>query len=299
MMEATQQSPPPRLIKKTQPVPPTPAEPPDFVARSCWILPALVFLAAAINVFAIAAYKKSGAFQDEGIVLVYPELILKGALPYRDFETFYGPGNLYVLAAAYRLFGVSILVERMVGLSYYVAILAAVFHFAGRWGMILGIGTSVMVGYLLLPLELGALAWQGAVAFGLWSLIVATSGLEPKRHFLAGLLAGLALLYRPDIGPAMIVSAGLLLFFRPAKSVGLFAAGAAVGLIPLFVITSMAGLTNVLNNLFIYPVLHVNQGRKLPLFGASPDLVALFFLHLGAALLAVAAALFMTRKKKA
>src|ERR1700732_1611925 len=46
---------------------------------------------------------------DEGSLLVYPELILKGSLPYRDFETFYGPANIYVLSAVYAVFGPSIL----------------------------------------------------------------------------------------------------------------------------------------------------------------------------------------------
>jgi hypothetical protein len=30
---------------------------------------------------------------DDGSLLLYPELILKGWLPYRDFETFYGTGR--------------------------------------------------------------------------------------------------------------------------------------------------------------------------------------------------------------
>lgn len=35
---------------------------------------------------------------DEGSLLLYPERILKGWLPYQDFETFYGPANAYLLA---------------------------------------------------------------------------------------------------------------------------------------------------------------------------------------------------------
>ena len=42
---------------------------------------------------------------DEGTLLVYPELILQGQVPYRDFETFYGPANLWVLSAAFSIFG--------------------------------------------------------------------------------------------------------------------------------------------------------------------------------------------------
>jgi hypothetical protein len=45
---------------------------------------------------------------DEGMLLVYPELIAHGKLPYRDFETFYGPGNLWKLAGSYAVFGAQI-----------------------------------------------------------------------------------------------------------------------------------------------------------------------------------------------
>ena len=50
------------------------------------------------------AFEKSAAPMDEGSLLVYPELVLKGQLPYRDFETFYGPANLWVLSGVYAVF---------------------------------------------------------------------------------------------------------------------------------------------------------------------------------------------------
>src|SRR2546428_8380528 len=64
---------------------------------------------------------------DEGMVLVYPEMILKGQLPYRDFESIYGPGNVLILSAAYATFGTNIFVERAVGLIYRLLILLAIF----------------------------------------------------------------------------------------------------------------------------------------------------------------------------
>jgi hypothetical protein len=36
---------------------------------------------------------------DEGILLVYPDRILAGDVPLRDFETFYGPTGFYLIAA--------------------------------------------------------------------------------------------------------------------------------------------------------------------------------------------------------
>src|SRR5438132_12376235 len=47
----------------------------------------------------IPAFEKGGSPMDEGSLLLYPELIQRGKIPYRDFETFYGPANIYFLAA--------------------------------------------------------------------------------------------------------------------------------------------------------------------------------------------------------
>jgi hypothetical protein len=77
---------------------------------------------------------------DEGVLLVYPELVLKGQLPYRDFETFYGPANIGVLATAYKIFGTTIFVERAVGLIYRLLILPAIFRLTRRSGLVLATG---------------------------------------------------------------------------------------------------------------------------------------------------------------
>jgi len=71
---------------------------------------------------------------DEGMVLVYPEMILKGQLPYRDFESITGPGNSMILAGAYAGFGPNLFVERAVGLAYRIFIVLAIFGIAQRWG---------------------------------------------------------------------------------------------------------------------------------------------------------------------
>ena len=54
---------------------------------------------------------------EEGSVLVYPERVLDGAIPNKDFETMYGPGNLWFLAGVYKMFGTTVVVERTVGLG--------------------------------------------------------------------------------------------------------------------------------------------------------------------------------------
>ena len=104
---------------------------------------------------------------DEGFLLVYPELILKGQLPYRDFESFYGPGNPYALSAAYAVLGPNIFVERAVGLIYRLLIVAAVFGLAQRWGIGVAVGCSLIAGFLL--------AATGVIAFCKKSMWVATT----------------------------------------------------------------------------------------------------------------------------
>ena len=97
---------------------------------------------------------------DEGMLLTYPELILKGKLPYRDFETFYGPLNLWVLAGAYTVGGVGVFVERTVGLGYHLMVLLGLFLLGRRGGLPIAIGTAVFAEFVLRILKLSALAWK-------------------------------------------------------------------------------------------------------------------------------------------
>src|SRR5438067_11192303 len=120
---------------------------------------------------------------DEGIPLLYPELVLKGHLPYRDFESVYGPGDILVLAAAYAVGGPSIEIERGVGLLYRCLILAAIFMTAARWGTGLATCCAALSGILLNCTGATAYAWIAAVAFGLVSLCVLGSGDTLWRAF--------------------------------------------------------------------------------------------------------------------
>ena len=92
-----------------------------------WLILLLAIMASAIR-----GYDQVAQRMDDGALLLYPELILKGWLPYRDFETFYGPANTYLLAGAYSLFQPGIFVERTIGLLYHLAVLAAIFCIVGR-----------------------------------------------------------------------------------------------------------------------------------------------------------------------
>ena len=46
-----------------------------------------------------ALWRSPGPPMEEGFMLVFPELVLRGEVPNRDFLHLYGPGGLWVLAA--------------------------------------------------------------------------------------------------------------------------------------------------------------------------------------------------------
>jgi hypothetical protein len=54
---------------------------------------------------------------DEGIVLVGADRVLQGHVLYRDFWSMYPPGQFYTLAFLFKLFGTSVLVERIYDLA--------------------------------------------------------------------------------------------------------------------------------------------------------------------------------------
>lgn len=224
-----------------------------------------------------ATFQYGGEPMDEGTLLVYPEMIQHGAVPYRDFESFYGPANPYLLAATYSILGTNIDVERTVGLLYRGLILIALFGLTRHWGTPIATGCLLVAGFLLLPLGVVAYAWFGAMACAIsfiWAL--ATPG-SNWRCWAGGLLAGLALAFRPDVGPAVILAALVLLQPLPWSQRLRFAAGATLWLMPFVLLFLLSGAEQLFNNLFLYPVIRCGPGRRMPLFSAQPYQLRIFF----------------------
>jgi hypothetical protein len=242
------------------------------------------------------SFEKTGPPMDEGMLLVYPELVSRGQIPYRDFETFYGPANPYFLAAAFQLFGTHIFTERGVGLLYRLVVMTGIFGIARRWGTVAGAGCMLIAGALLICTDLVASAWIAGVGCVLASLWVISSRHFKARCFLAGSLAGLALLFRPDLGPALVLSALPFLWRAAWRERGHYFVGLAVALLPLAIVTLLAGIGNVWDNLFFYPVIVSNPGRRLPLSSAAPFVLRLLFLHLITCLVIGASAVLELRR---
>jgi hypothetical protein len=161
---------------------------------------------------------------DEGLMLQAGERIADGQLPYRDFYANYGPGQYFLIGGLDWLFGPSLLTWRIVR-------------------VLLDAGVAVLA-YALVrrdapePLALGAwLAVAAAMAYpsiphpNPTALALAFGGLllAERRPALAGALAGLAIVFRLDLGVAALAGVMLLAWSERRSAAAARAALTGVG----------------------------------------------------------------------
>ncbi len=226
--------------------------------------------------FALPLYgqlRNQGPPMEEGFMLVFPEMVLEGAVPNRDFLHLYGPGSLWVLAGVFEVFGTSLTSERLVGLAQQVGLVLGVFALAKLWGRTVALCCGAVALLIILPpIGLTALAWVGAVAFGLWSVHL---GLR-SRHAVderwagraataSGILAGFALLYRPDLVLALSFAGVALVRGMPGNRVRRLLVGLVVGASPYLVHLAMAGVVPAVKGMVLDPVFYLRGGRRLPI----------------------------------
>ena len=214
-----------------------------------------------------------GPPMEEGFMLVFPERVLAGDLPNRDFLHLYGPGGLWLLAGVFKVFGVSLTAQRLVALAEQMALVFGVLLLARWWGWTIAVCCALAsVLFIVPPIGLTALAWVGAVGLGLLALVV---GLESRRitdpvragrrAFGAGALLGIALLFRPDLVIAVTLSALVVLQGAPRTVQRCLVAGLASGVSPYLIHFATAGPANVIQGMVLDPVLYLRGGRQLPI----------------------------------
>ena len=235
-------------------------------------LTAVAMVLAVVGLPLRGLFLATGSSMEEGFMLTFPQRMLEGDIPNVDFLHLYGPFSLHVLAGWYWLFGVSIEAERAFGLLQHLGIIFAIYTLARAWGRRTAVVSAVTVTMLVLtPIGLSALAWEGGVALGLWSVVFGVRALHTDDHVrrnalvAAGVLAGFALGYRPDLALALGLVHGWLLWRgRSARAWRPTAFGLGVGLLPLIIHVLMAGVTASARGMFTDPVFRLRPGRELP-----------------------------------
>lgn len=214
-----------------------------------------------------------GPPMEEGFMLVFPERILKGDIPNKDFLHLYGTGSLWVLAGVFKVFGTSLTSERLVALAQQMAVVFGIFALAWRWGRTAA--TLCAIAALLLivpPIGLTALSWVGAVGLGLLGLAAALHARarvgtpSATRWALgAGVLFGFSLQYRPDLVLACVLG-GVAATWGLTRVIKLrVVIGFILGLSPYLIQFATAGVDTSLRGMIIDPVFNVRAGRKLPI----------------------------------
>jgi len=218
--------------------------------------------------------RSQGPPMEEGFMLVFPEQLLHGDIPNRDFLHLYGPGSLWWLAALYKVFGTSLFIERLAALAQMVAVVVGVAGLARRWSttMALTCGGLALV-IIVPPIGLTALAWVGGVGLALLAILAGTAAIVPDRESrhaawlaaLSGALFAAALLFRADLVLASGLATVVLWRAFAAPQRRAFAASLAIGLTPYLVHVAVAGPGQVWNGMVIEPVFELRAGRRLPL----------------------------------
>lgn len=233
---------------------------------------------------------------DEGFVLYAAERILSGDLPYRDFQLHYMPAQLYVVAALFQAFGHSLFVERMWDAAVRTGIVAAGFVLART----LMPPAPAAVAALVIMLRFGAAGFHGfnmlpGLLFALLSgACLLAAGPRGRRAWAgaAGLLAGVAVLFRQDMGGyAVVIELGILAAWRRlgGRAGGDAAAGPpAGGFVPYALALAAAtvppalfflwrvGPAGLWQELVVYPRSVVIAQLTAPFPGPIPDFRVLF-----------------------
>ena len=150
---------------------------------------------------------------DEGFALYGAARVAAGEVPYRDFWLVYAPGQFYLLAGLFKLFGESVLVERLWDVAARLAIVALVYALTQR----LASRRAAVAAVLLVTIWLAAADYFGYAVFpalacslaAIWCLLRAAERGSARWLAAAGVAIGGSTLFRHDIGGYTLVPASL------------------------------------------------------------------------------------------
>jgi len=204
---------------------------------------------------------------DVGAQLYVPWRVSEGAVLYRDIETFYGPFSIYVNSVLFRILGASLNTFIAANLVVYGAIVFLIHRLLRLgWGRLAAFtGTAVFIGVF----SFSRFSFFGGYNYvtpysqetthGMLQLLLLITALRAwlerpsdRRVFLAGLIAGLAVLLKPEfiLASAAIAAGAFALsvvrrLAAPGRSVGLFVLGGVTPVLAATLLFFLADATGV------------------------------------------------------
>jgi hypothetical protein len=210
--------------------------------------------------------------------------ILNGEIPYRDFWTMYAPGQFYLVAALFRLFGVHVFVA---GLAYIVLVAAA----AAVFFLILRRLRLPVLPALIVTTVFTAMQWTPRPEVSSYEpallLVLLAVGFVLRyfhgeggpRLLIAGALCGVTAWFKHDVafhvavGFAAAIAISWLLcrsrpegWLHPLKGVGLVAVGSIATALPAITLVAVFAGPDAWRDLIVFPAtdFRVVRGEGYP-----------------------------------
>jgi hypothetical protein len=242
---------------------------PVLIAQGCAVI---LFFALATLRFMVAPMDR----HDEGVTLTNAALSAAGLVPFRDYWATYGPLDTYVLASAFKLFAVSVVVERALGVLVLALFAVVAFLVTGRLGLRGGI--RLMLTGLISVVPISVPAFNSAFLanlIGVSAVLAFLYSLDRDRRrwpLLAGALVGLAAFSRPEFALALGIGlgAGYLAIGLARTSMRDRLAPYMLGAVGVATVlwggtALIAGVAPVWFDIVTYPVSLYPPGRSIPI----------------------------------
>lgn len=161
-------------------------------------------------------------YYDEGLIAYGATRILSGEIPYRDFWTLYFPGKFYLLAAIFKIFGISIKVMVFFAISTLALLICCIYIFVSRLALrkIAFLSSFLSLACLKLFVAYNRPS-QFAILFSILSCFPVLNFIRSNRSkwlIIAGVLVGITTLFRQDFGFYIFVAIFLIIFLKQLSS---------------------------------------------------------------------------------
>lgn len=214
---------------------------------------------------------------DEGLILAGADRILKGHLPYLDFWSIYPPGQFYTIAFLFKLFGSSVLVERIYDImvksliSTFSFLITRKLGFSNRvalisWGMsLIWINFS---GFAAYPVYAAILF----IYIGVYFFLHHTENNRVHWLIYSGIFMTLGTIFRHDLGGMAAVVILITLFLRklmdtktPWYQIYYYIFAVLLAGLPISIyLIHTVGIKLILNHLILTPADITPKYRWLP-----------------------------------
>jgi hypothetical protein len=200
---------------------------------------------------------------DEGLMLAAASRIASGQVPYHDFWWFYPPGQPYLLAGLWKVFGPSLLVWRIVRVAADATVVVLAYRLARRAAPRELALAAAGIAALAMAVPSGPHPFPIALAFALGALLTFED--TPLK---AGMLAGACAAWRIEF--AAYLGLGILIAYalapaERARRAGRFAGAAALTAAVLYgPVVIAAGLHDAYHLLIDYPLTDFTKYQTLP-----------------------------------